>query len=94
MVQPLKADDAYRIKASVVSTMASNALRTIGLAYRDFSSGRPSGGSGAAIALTEPNWDEEDEIVSQLTFLGVVGIQDPVRPEVSQGQWRSARPQQ
>ncbi len=31
---------------------------------------------------TEPNWEDEDYIVSNLTALGVVGIEDPVRPEV------------
>ena len=85
-VQPLTADDIRHIKESVVSTMASHALRTIGLAYRDFPASPPSSG-GASIALVEPNWEEEEEIVSQLTFLGVVGIQDPVRPEVSQETW-------
>lgn len=28
------------------------------------------------------DWNEEDEIVSNLTCIGLVGIQDPVRPEV------------
>ena len=28
------------------------------------------------------DWDNEDEIVSNLTCIGIVGIQDPVRPEV------------
>ena len=27
-------------------------------------------------------WDNESEVVSSLTFLAIVGIQDPVRPEV------------
>ncbi|VEL20628.1 unnamed protein product [Protopolystoma xenopodis] len=30
----------------------------------------------------EPNWDEEDHILTQLTCLCLVGIEDPVRPEV------------
>ena len=30
----------------------------------------------------EPNWDEEDNIVARLTCIAVVGIEDPVRPEV------------
>lgn len=30
----------------------------------------------------EPNWDEEDNIIANLTCLCVVGIEDPVRPEV------------
>lgn len=31
----------------------------------------------------EPQWDDEDNIVSKLTCLGILGIEDPVRPEVS-----------
>jgi len=30
----------------------------------------------------EPDWDDEDRIVSNLTCLCIVGIEDPVRPEV------------
>lgn len=30
----------------------------------------------------EPNWDDEENIVNNLTCLCVVGIEDPVRPEV------------
>lgn len=29
------------------------------------------------------DWDNEDAIVADLTCIGIVGIQDPVRPEVS-----------
>jgi len=31
----------------------------------------------------EPDWDREEEVVSQLVCIAVVGIEDPVRPEVS-----------
>lgn len=35
------------------------------------------------MAMTvEPNWDDEESIIGNLTFLGIVGIEDPVRPEV------------
>ena len=30
------------------------------------------------------DWDDEEGVVSNLTLVGVVGIQDPVRPEVSE----------
>lgn len=30
----------------------------------------------------EPHWDDEDHIISNLTCLCVLGIEDPVRPEV------------
>jgi len=32
---------------------------------------------------SEPDWDDEDRIVSNLTCVCIVGIEDPVRPEVS-----------
>ena len=31
----------------------------------------------------EPNWEDEEHIVCNLTCLCIVGIEDPVRPEVS-----------
>ena len=30
-----------------------------------------------------PSWDNENDIISNLTCICVVGIEDPVRPEVS-----------
>lgn len=30
----------------------------------------------------EPYWDDEENIISRLTCIGIVGIEDPVRPEV------------
>ena len=30
----------------------------------------------------EPNWEDEDSIIRNLTCLCIVGIEDPVRPEV------------
>lgn len=50
--------------------MASNGLRTICVGYRDFP-GDP-----------EPSWDDENIILTDLTAICVVGIEDPVRPEV------------
>ena len=38
--------------------------------------------AGDASAECEPDWDNEHEILSHLTCIGVVGIEDPVRPEV------------
>ena len=34
----------------------------------------------------EPIWDNEDDIVSNLTCICIVGIEDPVRPEVCTNQ--------
>lgn len=38
--------------------------------------------AGEASAESEPDWENEEEILSHLTCIGVVGIEDPVRPEV------------
>lgn len=38
--------------------------------------------AGDASAECDPDWDNEREILSHLTCIGVVGIEDPVRPEV------------
>ena len=46
--------------------------------YRDF----PSDSSLSGEISSVIDWDNEDEIVSDLTCIGIVGIQDPVRPEV------------
>ncbi|XP_068585031.1 plasma membrane calcium-transporting ATPase 1-like [Cebidichthys violaceus] len=55
----------------VIEPMASEGLRTICLAYRDFPA-----------ADGEPDWEDEAHILSGLTCIAVVGIEDPVRPEV------------
>lgn len=49
-------------------------------AYRDFVPGKAE--INQVHVDNEPNWDDEENIVSNLTCLGLVGIEDPVRPEV------------
>ncbi|KAM9312496.1 plasma membrane calcium-transporting ATPase 1 isoform 1-T1 [Gastrophryne carolinensis] len=66
--RPRDRDDMVK---SVIEAMASEGLRTICLAYRDFPADEP-----------EPEWDNENDILTGLTCIAVVGIEDPVRPEV------------
>ncbi|XP_034541596.1 plasma membrane calcium-transporting ATPase 1-like isoform X2 [Notolabrus celidotus] len=66
-----KPRDRDELVKKVIEPMASEGLRTICLAYRDF-----------PIADGEPDWDNEAHILSGLTCISVVGIEDPVRPEV------------
>uniref|UniRef100_A0A8C2Z8R2 Calcium-transporting ATPase n=1 Tax=Cyclopterus lumpus TaxID=8103 RepID=A0A8C2Z8R2_CYCLU len=66
--RPRDRDDMVK---KVIEPMASEGLRTICLAYRDF-----------PVSEGEPDWDNENDILSGLTCLSVVGIEDPVRPEV------------
>ncbi|XP_072482864.1 plasma membrane calcium-transporting ATPase 3 isoform X5 [Notamacropus eugenii] len=62
--------DRDEMVKKIIEPMACDGLRTICIAYRDFSAGQ------------EPEWDNETEIVGELTCIAVVGIEDPVRPEV------------
>jgi P-type Ca2+ transporter type 2C len=69
---PITAEDTDYLK-EIISTHASCSLRTMGLAYRDFDSWPDS--------EAEVN---VDEILKDLVFLAVVGIQDPLRPDVKE----------
>ncbi|XP_074862291.1 plasma membrane calcium-transporting ATPase 2 isoform X5 [Carettochelys insculpta] len=62
--------DRDEMVKKVIEPMACDGLRTICIAYRDFSSN------------PEPDWDNENDILTDLTCICVVGIEDPVRPEV------------
>ncbi|XP_022604741.1 plasma membrane calcium-transporting ATPase 1 isoform X2 [Seriola dumerili] len=66
--RPRDRDDMVK---KVIEPMASEGLRTICLGYRDFPASEG-----------EPDWDNENDILSGLTCVCVVGIEDPVRPEV------------
>lgn len=63
----------------VISSYANRSLRTIGLIYRDFSSWPPASGRPSA---DDPKLADFDSIFEDMTFLGVVGIQDPLRAGV------------
>ncbi|RZF35558.1 hypothetical protein LSTR_LSTR014550 [Laodelphax striatellus] len=69
-----------RLITKVIEPMANDGLRTIAVAYRDFVSVVTD--INQEHAEHEPDWDDEDYIVNNLTAIGVVGIEDPVRPEV------------
>ncbi|KAJ5075182.1 cation transporting atpase [Anaeramoeba ignava] len=63
-------DDAERKNLNdILDAMASNGLRAITLAYRDFD--EPQG-----------DWSNEHDVQSNLTCYCIIGIKDPVRPEV------------
>ncbi|KAF3858269.1 hypothetical protein F7725_011470 [Dissostichus mawsoni] len=68
---PFRTRKREEMMKQVIEPMASQGLRTICLAYKDFPA-----------ADGEPNWEDEEDILSNLTCIAVVGIEDPVRPEV------------
>ncbi|OTF77092.1 plasma membrane calcium-transporting ATPase 3-like protein [Euroglyphus maynei] len=74
-------EEQDKLIKNVIEPMASDGLRTIGVAYKDFVRRKPSSANEIQIDA-EPNWDDEDYIQSRLTCLAIVGIEDPVRPEV------------
>jgi len=53
--------------------MANDGLRTISVAYRD-------------LGKDQQNWDDDEKIVKDLICIAIVGIEDPVRPEVKKKQ--------
>ncbi|XP_039298355.1 plasma membrane calcium-transporting ATPase 2 isoform X3 [Nilaparvata lugens] len=69
-----------RLVRNVIEPMACDGLRTISIAYRDFVPGKAE--INQVHIDAEPNWDDEEYIVNNLTGICVVGIEDPVRPEV------------
>lgn len=64
-----KPKDRDEMVQKVIEPMACDGLRTICVATREFRG-------------EEPNWDNEADILTDLTCICVVGIEDPVRPEV------------
>lgn len=98
---PFSKSDQDRIVQTIIEPMASNGLRTIGIAYKKliFSEilfyhifpkdkhiiiplidGRTE--INETSITEEPDFENEAEIISGLTCLAIVGIEDPVRPEV------------
>ena len=65
---------------SVIEPMASDGLRTIGLAYKDYVFNNAA--ENEVSISKEPDWENEEEVREGMTAIAVIGIQDPVRPEV------------
>ena len=72
---PITAEDTEYLQ-SLITNYASRSLRMVGLMYRDFEAWPP------IIDQTDINIDN---LLGDLVFLGILGIQDPLRPEVKDG---------
>ncbi|OJJ00436.1 hypothetical protein ASPVEDRAFT_51620 [Aspergillus versicolor CBS 583.65] len=64
-----------------IDSYAKKSLRTIGLVYKDFSAHSWPPVEVAAVQ-DDPDSADFDSIFHGMTWLGVMGIQDPLRPEV------------
>ncbi|KAL1414671.1 hypothetical protein MTO96_000794 [Rhipicephalus appendiculatus] len=81
-LENFRQEDQERLVRTVIEPMASNGLRTIGIAYKDYILTGSNTKANEVAITQEPDWEDEDNIVKDLTCLCVVGIEDPVRPEV------------
>ena len=66
-VQPMKAEERNKI-LNAVETMAGTSLRSLGMAYRELSNGKVPGTA--------------EEAEKDLVWVGLVGMEDPPRPQV------------
>ncbi|CAL5867567.1 uncharacterized protein PFLUO_LOCUS1786 [Penicillium psychrofluorescens] len=62
-----------------IDRYAQRSLRTIGIVYKDFPNWPPTEAKTLEDDLSAANFDD---VFHDMTWVGVVGIQDPLRPEV------------
>lgn len=74
---PMSAD-SREVLQHIISTYASRSLRTIALVYKDFESWPPRN-----CRRSDDGQPLFEDLLREMTFLGVVGIQDPLRPGVA-----------
>lgn len=75
----LTSDDIASL-ASTINVYAERSLRTIGMLYKDYTHWPPV---GAAVMEDDASMVDFDSIFNEMTFLGLVGIMDPLRPGVA-----------
>ncbi|KRX49638.1 Plasma membrane calcium-transporting ATPase 3 [Trichinella murrelli] len=78
--QVFRQQDKDEMVRRVIEPMACDGLRTICLAYKDFVAANPE--NNQMQYRGQIDWDDENAVVKDLTCIAIVGIQDPVRPEV------------
>ena len=65
----------------IIVQYATRSLRTIGLVYRDFPQWPPP---GVRVQADNQTQAEFADVFADMTFFGIVGIQDPLRPGVKE----------
>uniref|UniRef100_A0A8R1I4W9 Calcium-transporting ATPase n=1 Tax=Caenorhabditis japonica TaxID=281687 RepID=A0A8R1I4W9_CAEJA len=81
-IEPFGKQEANEMTKNVIEPMASDGLRTIGIAFKDLV---PTGTKKHEYEEEydgEIDWEDEESIREGQTVIAVMGIQDPVRPEV------------
>jgi Ca2+ transporting ATPase len=82
LARPLSEADKDAITADVISVFANDAMRTIGLAYRDMESAPEEGWEALDESIKNTDGSAAFFAETQLTLLGVIGIEDPLRAQV------------
>ena len=72
--------ESIKFLEQIIDTYASRSLRTIGLLYRDFKQWPPR---GIPIQKDDPTLAVFDKVFREMVFLGIFGIQDPLRDGVA-----------
>ena len=72
-------DDNRKALTGLIDAYASKSLRTIGVIYRDYEEWPPRGAKRDEDDKTQAMFSD---VCKDMTFLGLVGIQDPLRPGV------------
>ncbi|OTB11180.1 hypothetical protein K445DRAFT_16030 [Daldinia sp. EC12] len=75
---PITMDDVETVK-TLIEDYASRSLRTIGIVYRDFEKWPPRNARRAEGGQNEVIFED---VFKNMTFIGMVGIQDPLRDGV------------
>ncbi|KAI1801503.1 calcium-translocating P-type ATPase [Daldinia bambusicola] len=75
---PITMDDVETVK-TLIEDFASRSLRTIGIVYRDFEKWPPRNARRAEGGQNEVIFED---VFKNMTFIGMVGIQDPLREGV------------
>lgn len=76
----LMTEQNLKTLTETISIFASRSLRTIGLLYKDFEQWPPA---GVATQEGDPKSAVFDKVFNDMVFLGIVGIQDPLRVGVT-----------
>ncbi|RMZ74850.1 hypothetical protein DV737_g5663, partial [Chaetothyriales sp. CBS 132003] len=77
-VKALSTEDKHSIEATI-EEYAQQSLRTIGMLYKDFPTWPPP---DAKTLEEDPKMAAFDSVFHDLTWIGIVGIHDPLRPGV------------
>ncbi|RPA93907.1 calcium-translocating P-type ATPase [Choiromyces venosus 120613-1] len=73
--------ESFKFLTHAINSYAERSLRTIGMLYKDYSQWPPI---GAKVMEDDPSMANFDDIFNEMILVGIVGIQDPLRPGVSE----------